>query len=171
MKYIYLLLYYCFAFYLPDSDNVYLGKLAKKIRYNICRHIFLSCGYNVNIQKKVKFGKGDKLVIGSNSGIGLNSSIANGTIIGDNVMIAPCCVIFNKNHEFSRKDIPMRLQGNSTIRNVIIKDDVWIGHSVLIMPGRTISRGTIVAAGCVVCKDFPPFSVIGGNPSSLIKKR
>ena len=86
-------------------------------------------------------------------------------------MMAPNCVIFYQNHETSRLDIPMNKQGATPPKQVVIDDDVWIGQNVLIMPGRHISIGTIIAAGTVLCKDFPEYSVVGGNPSKLIKSR
>ena len=53
----------------------------------------------------------------------------------------------------------------------IIEDDVWIGRGVMMTPGRVVKRGSVIAAGCVLCKDFPEYSVIGGNPSKFIKSR
>ena len=43
-------------------------------------------------------------------------------------------------------------QGHTPILPTVVEDDVWIGRDVLITPGRTIKRGSIVAAGCVLCK-------------------
>ena len=54
---------------------------------------------------------------------------------------------------------------------VIIEDDVWIGSNVTILKGVTIGRGSVVAAGSVVTKSCEPYSVIGGIPAKLIKKR
>lgn len=48
---------------------------------------------------------------------------------------------------------------------------LWIGGHVIINAGRRIRKGTIVAAGSVVTKDFPEYSIIGGNPAKLIKSR
>ncbi|MEI3484089.1 MAG: hypothetical protein V8R12_04035 [Bacteroides faecis] len=62
-------------------------------------------------------------------------------------------------------------QGHTPILPTVVEDDVWIGRDVLITPGRIIKRGSIVAAGCVLCKNFPEYSVIGGNPSKLIRSR
>lgn len=54
---------------------------------------------------------------------------------------------------------------------VVIEDDVWVGANVTILKGVTIGRGSIVAAGAVVTKSFPPYSVIGGVPAHLLKRR
>ncbi len=54
---------------------------------------------------------------------------------------------------------------------VIIKDDVWIGTNCILLSGITIGQGCVIAAGSVVTKSFPPYSIIGGNPAKLIKKR
>lgn len=54
---------------------------------------------------------------------------------------------------------------------IVIEDDVWCGANVTILKGVTIGRGSIVAAGAVVTTSFPPYSVIGGIPAKLIKRR
>ena len=55
--------------------------------------------------------------------------------------------------------------------NVIIENDVWIGENVTIMPGVTICSGSIIANNSHVIKSCSPYSIIGGNPAKLIKKR
>ena len=54
---------------------------------------------------------------------------------------------------------------------VTIEDDVWCGANVTILKGVTIGRGSVVAAGAVVTKSFPPYSIIGGVPAKLLKMR
>lgn len=54
---------------------------------------------------------------------------------------------------------------------VVIEDDVWVGANVTILKGVRIGRGSVVAAGAVVTKSFPPYSVIGGVPARLLKMR
>ena len=54
---------------------------------------------------------------------------------------------------------------------VMIEDDVWCGANVTILKGVTIGRGSVVAAGAVVTKSFPPYSIIGGVPAKLLKIR
>ena len=54
---------------------------------------------------------------------------------------------------------------------IIVKDDVWIGMSVLILSGITIGQGAVIAAGSVVTKDVPPYAIVGGNPAKILKYR
>ncbi|MGM1048295.1 MAG: CatB-related O-acetyltransferase [Bacillota bacterium] len=55
--------------------------------------------------------------------------------------------------------------------DTVIESDAWIGMNAMIMPGVTIGEGAIVAAGSVVTKDVPPYTIVGGNPAQQIKKR
>lgn len=87
-------------------------------------------------------------------------------------MMAPDCIILgNINHQYERTDIPMREQGVKYSKPTVIGNDVWIGQNVLITPGRIIKDGCILAAGTVLTKDFPEYSIIGGNPSKIIRSR
>lgn len=164
-----LFLYYAVARYLPRSSKYF--RVGGQIRWFLCKRIFKTCGKGVNIERGAKFGNGSDVEIGNYSGIGINAVIPNNSKIGCNVMMAPNVIIFSQNHKYEDTTIPMREQGSTEPKGVVIEDDVWIGQNVMIMPGRIIKQGSIVAAGCVLTKDFPPYSIIGGNPARLIKSR
>jgi acetyltransferase-like isoleucine patch superfamily enzyme len=55
-------------------------------------------------------------------------------------------------------------------RPIVIKNNAWIGMHSVIMKGVTIGEGAIVAAGSVVTKDVPPFTVVAGNPARIVKQ-
>jgi acetyltransferase-like isoleucine patch superfamily enzyme len=55
--------------------------------------------------------------------------------------------------------------------DVTIGNDVWIGSNVIIMSGVTVGDGAVIAAGSVVTGDIEPFTIVGGNPARVIKKR
>ena len=55
--------------------------------------------------------------------------------------------------------------------DTVIQKDVWIGYNSLIMPGIKIGNGSIIASNSVVVKDVEPYSIVGGNPAKLIRKR
>jgi len=165
-------LYYGFACHLPSSYMPYGGKIAKKIRFICCRHLFDKCGKNVNIDRGVEFGSGRGIEIGDDTGIGMRCKIQIGTVkIGRYVMMSPDVIILTQNHRHDNTEIPMALQGNEPVEPVIISDDVWIGTRVIILPGRRIGRGAIVGAGAIVTRDVPDFAIVGGNPAVVIKFR
>ncbi len=170
-KLIFLFLYRSILIWLPASTTPIIGKMMRKLRYLCCRNIFLFCGRNVNIERGAHFGSGFRLKIGDNSGIGINCNVPGNIEIGKNVMMGPECNILSINHRFDRTDIPMIDQGSTDEKKTIIEDDVWIGRQVIFTPGRIVKKGSIIAAGTVLCKDFEEFSIIGGNPSALIKSR
>lgn len=170
-KLFFFFLYYFVFKHFPSSSFFGVGKFSKKMRYMCCKNFFRKCGVNVNIERNASFGLGFELEIGDNSGIGKNCSIPSNTKIGRDVMFAPNVTILASNHKFSRTDIPMRLQGHTQPLQTIIEDDVWIGMDVLMTPGRKVKTGSVIAARTVLTKDFPAYSIIGGNPSRLIRSR
>ena len=164
-----LLFYYGIARWLPQTGRCF--NIGGKSRRLLCKHIFLKCGKNVNIEKGACFGSGVNIEIGDFSGIGLNAFIPGDTIIGNYVMMGPNCIIFQSNHRTDDITVPMMFQGMTKRKQTIIGEDVWIGQNVTMTPGRHIAKGSVIAAGCVLTKDFPEYSIIGGNPSRLLKKR
>lgn len=162
-------LYYHFATYLPLSRQCW--GIGGKIRYILCRNIFEYCGKGVNIEKGAWFGSGEHVRIGDGSGLGVNCHIPDGSVIGKNVMMGPGVYVHSRNHRFDRIDVPMVKQGYYPRKPVIIEDDVWIGRDVTIMIGRHISKGCIIGSCCVLTKDYPEYSIVGGNPSRLIRSR
>lgn len=172
-KLFFLVLYYGVAQYLPNSySNVLgLGGFSNSIRVFLCKRIFLKCGNIRTINRRVCFGSGRNVEMGDNSGIGEYTQLPPDTIIGKNVMLSRRCFILHRNHEFSRTDIPINDQGFKPFKRAVIDDDCWIGMGSYLTPGRHIRKGTIVAMGSVLTKDFPEYSIVGGNPAKLIKSR
>jgi acetyltransferase-like isoleucine patch superfamily enzyme len=115
---------------------------------------------------------GEGLKIGNNSSIGPYSYIGcSGYIeIGDNVMMSPRVSIYAENHLFDRTDQTIKDQGVKR-EFVKIEDDCWIAANTVILAGVTIGRGSVIAAGSVVTRDIPPYSVVGGVPAKVIKSR
>jgi phosphonate metabolism protein (transferase hexapeptide repeat family) len=54
---------------------------------------------------------------------------------------------------------------------VHIGHDVWIGHGAIVLPGRNVGTGAVIAAGAIVTKDVPAYTIVGGNPARPIKRR
>lgn len=56
-------------------------------------------------------------------------------------------------------------------QDVVIEEDVWIGCNVTILKGVTIGRSSIIGAGSLVVKDVPPYSIVGGVPAKVLKRK
>lgn len=165
-------IYYCIAQYLPDSYTPVIGKLANWLRIACCKRIFKYCSPKVsNINRKAFFGKGDEVEIGDYSSIGANCTLHPKVKIGKYVMMGPEVYMVGNNHITADPDVPMCNQGKTENQPIVIEDDVWLGARVMIMPGKTIGHGSILASGAIITKDVEPYSVMGGNPAKLIKKR
>lgn len=145
--------------------------MSNKFRIFCVKHIFAKCGNITTINRRAYFGNGKDVEIGDNSGIGANCVLPNNIKIGKYVMMASDVCILNNNHVFTDKTIPMCFQGKTENKATVIEDDCWIGTRVIMTPGRNIRKGTIVGAGAIVTKDFPKYSIIGGNPARLIRQR
>jgi len=114
---------------------------------------------------------GDNVFIGRNCSVTTSSSGRSPIRIGNNVMLAERVQIIGGNHAFDRTDIPINQQGEGKQGVIIIEDDVWIGASAIVLTGVKIGKGSVVAAGSVVTKNVESYSIVGGNPAKLIKKR
>jgi acetyltransferase-like isoleucine patch superfamily enzyme len=85
-------------------------------------------------------------------------------------MIADCVSIRETDHNFLDIHKEIMSQGKSN-QPITIKDNVWIGHGVVITKGVTIHSGAIVAANSVVTNDVEKNTVVGGVPVRLLKRR
>lgn len=136
------------------------------------------CGHNVYLRPTVSDFKGL-----CNMSVGDNTSIPKGSIfycteapltIGNNVIFGPRPTIITGDHRINVigkyiMDSNEKLPENDA--PVIIEDDVWTGANVTILKGVTIGRGSVIAAGAVVTKSCPPYSVIGGVSAKVLRYR
>ncbi len=121
-----------------------------------------------NINKAVLFvDRGAYLKVGKNSRInGVHLSVSNHVEIGDNVRLAPYSKIIDS--DFHKIDDHFSDDGVS--KPIIIEDDVWVAMSAMVMKGVRIGKGAVVAAGAVVVKDVPAYTVVAGVPARVIKE-
>ena len=73
-------------------------------------------------------------------------------------------------YPFKNKIIDASLEGVSK-GNTVVDNDVWIGYGSVILSGVHIGQGAVIAAGSVVTKDITPYTIVGGTPAKVIKKR
>jgi acetyltransferase-like isoleucine patch superfamily enzyme len=72
---------------------------------------------------------------------------------------------------FDISDGKLDTGGLSSNGDIIVENDVWIGQDVTIMSGVTVGNGSVIATGSIVTKDVEPYSIVGGIPAKIIKKR
>ncbi|EJB2767684.1 acyltransferase [Enterococcus faecalis] len=109
---------------------------------------------------------------GKNITLGKNVFINSGThfqdqggiVIGDGVFIGHNVVLATINHDL----FPKNKRKNHYVP-IVLKNNVWIGSNATITSGVTIGEWSVVAAGAVVTKDVPPYTVVGGVPARVLK--
>lgn len=125
------------------------------------------------------------VVLQGNVDLGSDSSVQTGSIligygdrdtrsglitIGDCVRIAPFVQMIAGNHNFADTTRPIAKQG-LTPAPIRMENDVWVAGRVIVTAGVTVRHGSVLAAGAVVTKDVAPFSIMGGVPAKLLRKR
>lgn len=159
-----------FGRFLKLGNNVYISALSKNS---------VTFGDNVGIGDFSRIivstslnQIGDYIKIGNNVGIGEFAYLggAGGLEIGDECIIGQYLSCHPENHIYEDCNISIRHQG-VTRKGIKIGNNCWIGSKVTILDGVEIGPGSIIAAGAVVNKSFPAYSIIGGVPAKLIKNR
>lgn len=149
---------------------------------NDIRKIKIGSGTHVRAELLI-FANGGRITIGDNCYVGEGTRIwsADEVLIGDNVLISHNVnVIDTDSHEInyleraeSYKSLLSKGHPKEKINvktaPIIIADYAWISYNVSILKGVKIGKGAIVAAGSVVTKDVPEFTVVAGNPAKVIK--
>ncbi|WP_303208143.1 acyltransferase [Bacteroides oleiciplenus] len=110
-----------------------------------------------------------EVIIGDYTLIGLRNTIIGPVHIGNHVILAQNIILSGLNHNYGDISLPIHLQGINC-KPIIIEDDAWIAANSIITAGVTIGKHSVVAAGSVVTKNVPPFSVVAGNPAKIIKR-
>jgi len=128
------------------------------------------------------FGRRDVAVFGDftvlhpeNVKIGANLAINHevfiiglaGITIGDDVVLSARAMLIDVS--LSPDGFDQTATRGYANRPIVIEDGAWIGAGAIILPGVTVGRRSIVAAGSVVTKDVPPLTIVGGNPARVIK--
>ena len=110
--------------------------------------------------------------LGANSTIEDFSTVNNGVgdvIIGNNVIFAQNIVASALNHEYRDPNQP--IQAQPILKSlIVVEDDCWIAANAVITAGVRIGKHSVVAAGAVVTKNIPPYSVAVGNPAKVLKQ-
>ena len=150
------------------------NKIETGIRVEYPKNLELGSNSYFGFDCKIYASEFSKVKIGSNcsfnSNVMINARGKGGIIIGDNVLIAPNVVLRSSDHSFDDLEKTINKQGMKD-GTIMIENNVWIGSNSVILKNITIGEGSVIAAGAVVTRDIEPYTVVGGVPAKIIKKR
>lgn len=137
-------------------------------RNELLRNLLGSTGKEFLIEQPFRCDYGYNIYIGENFYANVGCTILDEARVrfGDNVLLAPHVSIYTAGHP---ENIELRNAGIEYARPVTVGNNVWIGGSVVIVPGVTIGDNSIIGAGSVVTKDIPANVVAVGNPCKVLR--
>lgn len=151
-------------------DKIYVPILRKKMG---------RCGERVFFSPANSIFTYENMYVGNDVNIGYHADMVatrSKIIIGNHVVFGPHVSIRGGDHRINvvgkfidQVGDDMKLPEND--QDVIFEGDNWIGMNSTILKGVTIGKGSIVAAGAVVSKNTPPYSIVGGVPAKVLKMR
>lgn len=121
--------------------------------------------FNLTISKHGKVRIGKNVFFNHDCSIACNGSsvtIGDGTMFGENVKI------YDHNHCFRNKLIPIKMQGYTAVP-VNIGSHCWIGSNVVILKGVSIGDNVVIGAGCVIYKDVPGDTIVMSGQGVIMK--
>lgn len=116
-------------------------------------------GFQIRNPKSVWIGKGT--VVGYNCEL----DGRKGLTIGENVNISSDVKFYTLQHDYNSKDFA------AVGAPIYIEDYVWVSVRAIILPGVTVGKGAVIAAGAVVTKNVEPYAIMGGVPAKKIGER
>lgn len=160
-------LFFKFLFLRIDG---YKSRLYKEIYTERVRKEATFCGDHLTVNGTL-YGNLKLLHIGNNVNFNPNATFLGKApiYIGDYFHCGMNMTLITSNHNYQGTEIPY--DSTHIAKAIVIKDFVWIGHQVIVLPGVTIGEGAIIGAGSVVSKDIPPLAIAAGNPIKIIKYR
>ena len=157
--------------YLSSALYLFLGMVAyvpsHHIRKWILRGLGCRIGEGVRLYHGFEVRSPWRLIIEEGTIIG-NDSILDaraGLHIGKNVNLSSEVAIWTAQHD------PQSATFETRMKPVVIEDYAWLSYRAVILPGVTVGRGAVVAAGAIVTKDVPPFTIVAGIPAQAIGER
>jgi acetyltransferase-like isoleucine patch superfamily enzyme len=146
-------------------------RISGEKRIKIGNNVFLGadCWLNVLTLDKshdvaIEIGDGTSIV-GS-----VTLSAVHNIMICEKVLIAKNVYISDHSHEFLNIKMPVKEQGLSKIRSVVIKSGAWLGQNVVVFPGVIIGKNSVIGANSVVTSNIPDYATAAGSPAKIIRK-
>ena len=172
IKKLYMLFLHPILFFTNTFKNnlfVRSGQIKRINKMNIGKNISFGRDTRINFYDKEN---DKKLYIGDGSYFCNRVTILCGgkIVIGRNVLVASDVCFFAENHSIDANSSVPYMKQDLKFKDVYVGDGAWIGEKAIILPGVELGKRCIVAAGAVVTKSFPAYSLVGGVPAKVIKK-
>lgn len=163
---------------LPENKSIHGKKIIQKINNTpieeketivaLERQVFGETGDNLYVTPPFQVDYGRHVEIGNNFYANMDCIFLdiNKIKIGNNVMVGPRVSFYTAGHPI---DPQIRIEELEFGLPITVEDNVCIGGSATILPGVTIGKNSIIAAGAVVTKDVAANTIFGGNPAQLIR--
>lgn len=163
---------------LPENKSIHGKKIIQKINNTpieeketivaLERQVFGKTGDNLYVTPPFQVDYGRHVEIGNNFYANMDCIFldVNKIKIGNNVMVGPRVSFYTAGHPI---DPQIRIEELEFGLPITVEDNVWIGGNATILPGVTIGKNSIIAAGAVVTKDVAANTIVGGNPAQLIR--
>lgn len=163
---------------LPENKSINGKKIIQKINNTpieeketivaLERQVFGKTGDNLYVTPPFQVDYGRHVEIGNNFYANMDCIFldVNKIKIGNNVMVGPRVSFYTAGHPI---DPQIRIEELEFGLPITVEDNVWIGGNATILPGVTIGKNSIIAAGAVVTKDVAANTIVGGNPAQLIR--
>ncbi|MDV0785986.1 acyltransferase [Citrobacter amalonaticus] len=147
--------------------------LISKIPNNYIRRIYFCRFMKNEAAEPISLLRNINLTCVGGIAIGRNTTINKGVYLdgrgkiylGSNVSISPDVKIITASHDVNCPEFTLQL------KPVDIDDYVWVCSAAIILPGVTLGKGSVIAAGAVVTKDVAPYTIVAGNPARVIGYR
>lgn len=152
--------------------------LWRRRKVRLLKEMMETCGERVKIPHNISL-HGTHMQIGNDVTLGedcLFMCAGAPIMIGDHVMLGPRVTMITGDH---RTDLVGKYMTEVTERDklpendqpITLQGDNWIGANATILKGVTVGKGAVIAAGALVCSDVPEYSIVGGVPAKVIKRR
>jgi acetyltransferase-like isoleucine patch superfamily enzyme len=155
----------CIAF--PAATLMGVGAIHIGARTLVGRQVTLSVGYgpdDTNVPDRALV-IGDRCVIGARTSLTAHSSIT----VGDDVWFGQDVFVSDASHGYQDLETPIGRQ-LGLHQPVVVGAGSWVGHGAIILPGTTIGRNVVVAAGSVVRGSVEDYAVVGGAPARVLRR-
>ena len=144
------------------------GETDEEDRRRVLTELLGSVGEGADIRPPLYVDFGSRITMGPGSmaNFGLVALDVAPITIGSDVLIGPNVQLLTPTHPVDPELRRAKWEGGEPI---VLKDNVWLGGGVIVLPGVTIGENTVVGAGSVVVRDLPANGVVVGNPARIVR--